>query len=580
MDWIKDFKLENLNNNEYNLIIYVEEFDTEFARILKKGNINKEELKYSIENFVKDRFPNIRINICKIMLGSILLAVVPINSSNVSAATETSINYSIYEVVKGDTLWIIANKFNKTIDEIKQFNNLISDTIYINQLIKIPTNTTTHVVKSGDTLYKIAVKYNITLSQLKSINNIADNLIYPGQVLKIVANEDIQNGFENSNENVTNTTTEEIPNAKETTITEETIIKETIVEEIAIEETIVEDTTTEETIVEDTTTEETIAEDTTTEETIVEQTIVEEIMIEETTTEVTTNEQDIILEDTTKENISNDNQTNTDNNIVIIEYKVVAGDSLWKIANLYKISINNIKELNDLTTDMILVGQILKIPVISTEEQPIEQINELNEETKPIITYLTHTVSSGDTIWSISIKYRIPMQELITENNLNSNTWLTIGQKLRIPVHNIPVKKTLGEQYGELLDWWSEAQYVFAINDIAQVIDFQTGKIINIKRTIGANHADCEPLTAIDTAVGLEIWGNYSWTTRAVLLMIQDRKIAGSMSFMPHDIEYIKDNNFNGHFDIHFLNSTRHSDNQVDINHQQKIQIAAGVLQM
>ena len=40
------------------------------------------------------------------------------------------------------------------------------------------------------------------------------------------------------------------------------------------------------------------------------------------------------------------------------------------------------------------------------------------------------------------------------------------------------------------------------------------------------------------------------------------------MSSMPHDVEYIKDNNFNGHFDLHFRNSTRHKDGMISQTHQ------------
>lgn len=47
---------------------------------------------------------------------------------------------------------------------------------------------------------------------------------------------------------------------------------------------------------------------------------------------------------------------------------------------------------------------------------------------------------------------------------------------------------------------------------------------------------------------------------------------------MPHDVSYIKDNNFNGHFDLHFKNSTRHKDGLVSPAHQEQIKIAAGII--
>ena len=62
-----------------------------------------------------------------------------------------------------------------------------------------------------------------------------------------------------------------------------------------------------------------------------------------------------------------------------------------------------------------------------------------------------------------------------------------------------------------------------------------------------------------------------------MIVSVDGRKIAASMASMPHDIDFIKDNNFNGHFDIHFKNSTRHVDGAVSDAHQRQIAIAAGV---
>ncbi|MGM0876624.1 MAG: hypothetical protein ACQEWV_18150 [Bacillota bacterium] len=79
-------------------------------------------------------------------------------------------------------------------------------------------------------------------------------------------------------------------------------------------------------------------------------------------------------------------------------------------------------------------------------------------------------------------------------------------------------------------------------------------KIFYIKRTIGANHADSETLTVNDSTIAKSIWGGYSWAPRAVILDIDGRKIASSMSFMPHEREYIKNNGIVGHFDVYFGN--------------------------
>lgn len=237
---------------------------------------------------------------------------------------------------------------------------------------------------------------------------------------------------------------------------------------------------------------------------------------------------------------------------------------MWKISQIFNVSVDSLKSINNISSNTIYEGQVI-------------YLKENIEPKQSSITYETHKVQSGETTWSISIDYGIPMQELLNTNNLTTSSQLSIGQELRIPVHNIPVKQTMGSQYGEYLDWWSEAQYLISINDVAKITDVETGKTFMMKRTIGANHADCEPLTSNDTVIAKQIWGGYSWNTRAILVEVDGRKIAGSMSFMPHSVQYINDNNFEGHFDIHFLNSTRHKDGLVDDDHQEKVRIAAGL---
>jgi LysM repeat protein len=245
-----------------------------------------------------------------------------------------------------------------------------------------------------------------------------------------------------------------------------------------------------------------------------------------------------------------------------VNYIVVKGDTLWDIANRFNTTVYRIKLFSGLKTDTIYIGQVLHIPALSP---------------KPRLTFITHTVKAGDNIWDLSIKYGIPQSELLKVNGLTLSSTLSIGQQLKIPVYSIPVMSTPGPQYGEYLDWWTEAQYVFPIGRNAVVKDFVTGKTFNIRRSIGANHADCEPLTATDTATIKSLWGGtFSWTTRAVLVLVDGRKIAASMTSMPHGVVYITNNNFGGHFDIHFKNSTRHNDGQIDPYHQAKVKAAAG----
>ncbi len=95
-----------------------------------------------------------------------------------------------YVVKSGDTLWNIANRFDTNINEIKRLNNLSSDILNIGQVLKIPNVTGslpsfTYTVKSGDSLWSIANRYNTTVNSIKQLNNLTSNLLSIGQVLKI-----------------------------------------------------------------------------------------------------------------------------------------------------------------------------------------------------------------------------------------------------------------------------------------------------------------------------------------------------------------------------------------------------------
>jgi len=279
-------------------------------------------------------------------------------------------------------------------------------------------------------------------------------------------------------------------------------------------------------------------------------------------------------------------------------YTVVSGDTYWTISQKFGVSFAKLLQVNNATDKSWLnIGDKVIIPQASgasTTSAP-------TSTSKPYITYKDYTVKAGDTVWSIANNYNIPMTDFMSANNFTASTWLTIGQVVKIPVHNIPIKPTPGDQYGEYLDWWTEAQYVVPMNSVFEVVDFYTGKSFFAKRTTGSNHADCETLTPQDTKKMKDIWGGtLSWERRPVIIKINGRKIAASCASMPHagndaapggsyttwrsgdygpgdNLDWVKGNGIDGVFDIHFLNSTRHVDGQIDPEHQANIKIAAGI---
>lgn len=202
----------------------------------------------------------------------------------------------IYTVKKGDSLWKIANKYNTTVEKLKSANNLKTNTLSVGQKLVIPSISVspevsdTYIVQKGDSLWCIANKFNMTVSELKNLNNLTNNLLSIGQVLKI-------------------------------------------------------------------------------------------------------------------KDSSNNGKTT---------YTVQKGDSLWVIANKYGITTEELKNYNKLTSNLLSIGQVLKIPQGKTSTENI------------------YTVKKGDSLWTIANRYNTTVEKIKVLNNLTSNL-LSIGQQLKIP---------------------------------------------------------------------------------------------------------------------------------------------------
>lgn len=127
-----------------------------------------------------------------------------------------------------------------------------------------------------------------------------------------------------------------------------------------------------------------------------------------------------------------------------------------------------------------------------------------------------------------------------------------------------------------LADWWtSDIQKVYSRGTIATVTDVKTGISWKVKRRGGTNHADTEPLTAEDTAKMKKAYGgSWSWNRHAIWVTVNGKTYAASQNGMPHAVYSITDNNFNGHFCIHFLNSRTHTGNRLDSAHQSCVKAA------
>ena len=213
--------------------------------------------------------------------------------------TKPSINTpTTYTVQKGDSLYSIAQKYNTTVDILKKLNNLSNNNLSVGQNIKLPQqDNNTYTVKPGDTLYRIANLNNTTVDILKELNNLLTDNLTIGQIIKLPTTE---------------------------------IIK-----------------------------------------------------IPTTTT----------------------------------NYNIKSGDTLYSIAKKYNTTVNKLKELNNLLTDNLTIGQNIKIPTI--------------EETEVPTTTTSYIVKAGDTLYSIAKKYNTTVSIIKELNNLTTNL-ISVGEELLI----------------------------------------------------------------------------------------------------------------------------------------------------
>lgn len=101
-----------------------------------------------------------------------------------------SAHENTYRVLAGDTLWKISSANGITVNELKMWNQLTSDNIYVNQSLTLlaphtHATPTTYVVQSGDSLWRIAHNAGLTVVELKALNGLSTDMIYVGQVLKL-----------------------------------------------------------------------------------------------------------------------------------------------------------------------------------------------------------------------------------------------------------------------------------------------------------------------------------------------------------------------------------------------------------
>ena len=125
------------------------------------------------------------------------------------------------------------------------------------------------------------------------------------------------------------------------------------------------------------------------------------------------------------------------------------------------------------------------------------------------------------------------------------------------------------------LDWYKKGKNVLKRGEYGYLYDIKKGIKLRIKRMGGTNHADVEPATASDTAKLKKLaGGKFSWVCHPVILQANGQYVACSINTMPHGDQTIRNNNYNGQFCLHMVNSRTHGSDKVNQEHQKCIRQA------
>ena len=261
-------------------------------------------------------------------------------------------NSDLYVVKKGDSLWSISKKYGISVEELKKLNNLTGNMLSIGQTLKISgepsTNNDVYSVKKGDTLYSIASRFGISVDDLKNYNNLVNNSLVVGQQLFIPTGQDSVDLIgTNYNTYIVQIgdTLFSIANKYNTSVGNIRDINNLSTDTLIVGQQLL-------------------------------------VPISEG------------IIDTSITNFTN--------------YRVLSGDTLYAIANKYNVSVDELKSINNLTNDNLSVNQVIKIPVRETT---------------------VYIVKRGDTLYSIAKEYNTSIDDIMKKNNLTSNL-LSIGQQI------------------------------------------------------------------------------------------------------------------------------------------------------
>lgn len=281
----------------------------------------------------------------------------------------------IHTVQAGETLFSISREYNLTVSELREWNNLETDSLQPGQSIRISPpagqNRTLHVVEAGESLFGISRMYNVTIAEIQQWNNIQGTDIEIGN--RLVIYETVQNDEQPA------------PSISE-----------------------------------------------------VEQ-----------------------MDDNERSSLVQRIEEGASQNDI---YVVRSGDNLTQIARQFDMTINEVKSLNNLQTDMLRVGQRLTVK----KNQVPPSVAEGAEDSTPQGQFTTYRLQAGENMQSILSKYRMSRSELNALNpGLNVDN-LSRGQQITVllpPTRNF---KNPYRKGADLEDLGTVPAFVYSNDDLAK----------------------------------------------------------------------------------------------------------------
>ncbi|WP_062198167.1 C40 family peptidase [Massilibacterium senegalense] len=334
-----------------------------------------------------------------------------------------------YKVEAGDSLWKIAKNAQISVDALKATNQLDSDLIYVGQLLTIPSSnqvvsspvskTTivsntlvkqgTYVIQPGDTLSKISRETGTSISNLKAYNQLSSDLIHAGKTLNLTgsteAPKEVAQATETPSVKINVQNNQKINGTSYTVQPGDSLWKIARNSGVSVGQLKQLNGLTSDAI-------------------YVGMTLSLQGKASESNVQTTTPKTTPVATEAPK-------QQKTSQTITGDTYVVQPGDSLWKIAQKTGLTVNQLKQYNQLNSDRLNVGTKLSLQKTG---QVVQNQTSSSPAPQPVqvTNQSTYKVQAGDTLSGIGQKFNMSVDTLKALNPEVSNGIVYIGQTIKV----------------------------------------------------------------------------------------------------------------------------------------------------